>query len=156
MACRTWMSQLLFACRSTTRQGIKPLKKLRNILCCSFSIHYDHKAYSQMRQVKDKHATKYASLHSSLLYRKRIDGTVQNYEGPLIVWAGVIGTEGLAWVIIAVGRHEAGVPRASRGHRLMAKAHTIATLDMSSLISTKWVRCNHGVLWSTPVHYHTY
>ncbi len=107
-------------------QGIKPLEKLRNILCCSFSIHYDHKAYSQMRQLKEKHATKYASLHNSLLYRKRRDVTVENYEGPLIVWAGVIGTEGLPWVILAVSRHhEPGVPRACVGHRLMSKAHTV-------------------------------
>lgn len=80
-----------------------------------------------MRQLKEKHATKYASLHSSLLYRKRIHVIVENYEGPLIVWAGVVGTEGLPRVIIAVSRHERGVPRACIGHRLMSKAHTITT-----------------------------
>jgi hypothetical protein len=80
-----------------------------------------------MRQLKEKHATKYASLHSFLLYRKRLDVIVENYEGPLIVWAGVIGTEGLPWVIIAVSRHEPGVPRACIGHRVMFKANTITT-----------------------------
>jgi hypothetical protein len=79
-----------------------------------------------MQQLKEKHATNYASLHNSLLYRKRRDVTVENYEGPLIVWAGVIGTEGLPWVILAVSRHhEPGVPRACAGHRLMSKAHTV-------------------------------
>jgi hypothetical protein len=154
MACRTWVSQLLFASRSTARPRHKTVREAAEYIM--LFLYYVHKAYSQMRQLKEKHATKYASLHSSLLYRKRIDVTVENDEGPLIVWAGVIGTEGLPWVIIAVSRHEPGVPRACIDHVSCPRLTPSLSFDMTSLISTTWVCCNHVVLPSTPVHYHTY
>jgi hypothetical protein len=78
---------------------------------------------------------------------------VEHYLGPLIVWTGVIGTEGLPSMILAVRRHEPGVPRACIGHRLMSKAHAVTTAWCGSFISTTGFRCNHVVLPSTLVHY---